>query len=121
MDQKVKLRHIRITPRKANIVAKVIRNKKVSEAVEILKFIPKAASPIMLRLIKSGVAAINRHPETDRDNLFIKELRADMGPILRNAKRFIPRAMGRASKIHVRTSHLTLIISDGKSNEKEEK
>jgi len=80
-----------------------------------LSFVPEAASPIVVKLIKSAVAAAGRHPEVDPAQLYIKEIRTDSGPLMRNARRFIPRAMGRASKIHVRTSHLTLVVSDGKS------
>lgn len=115
MEQKVMARHVRIGSRKVNIVASLLRNKKVDEALNILRFVPKAASPILAKLIKSGVAAASRHPEVDPAGLFIKELRTDGGPMLRNARRFIPRAMGRASKIHVRTTHLTLVLSDGKT------
>jgi large subunit ribosomal protein L22 len=115
MDQKVVARHLRIGPRKVNIVAELVRRKKVDEALNILRFVPKAASPILAKAIKSAVAAASRHPEVDPANLFIKEIRTDFAGLLRNAKRFVPRAMGRASKIHARTTHLTLVVSDGKS------
>jgi len=115
MDQKVMVRYVKIGPRKVRIVADLIRKKRVDEALNILKFVPKAASPILSRLVKSAVAAATRRPEIDPASLFIKELRADGGPMQRNAKRFIPRAMGRASKIHNRTAHVTLVVSDGKS------
>jgi len=103
-------------PRKLNIVAGLIRKKKVDEAMNILRFVTKAASPVLSKLLKAAVAAAGRHPGIDPAALFVKELRADGGPLVRNAKRFIPRAMGRASKIHVRTTHLTLVVSDGKSS-----
>jgi large subunit ribosomal protein L22 len=115
MDQKVIARYLRIGPRKINIVAALIRKKKVDDALAILRFIPKAASPILTKAIKSAVAAASRHPEIDPANLFVKEIRTDGAGLLRNAKRFIPRAQGRASKIHVRTTHLTLVVSDGKT------
>jgi large subunit ribosomal protein L22 len=115
MEQKVMARHVGIGPRKVNIVAGLIRKKKVDEALNILRFVPKAASPMLVKLLKSAVSAASRHPEVDPANLFIKELRTDGGPLMRNARRFIPRAQGRASKIHKRTSHLTLVVSDGKA------
>jgi len=117
MDQKVMARYVRIAPRKVGIVAALIRKKNVNEALNILQFVPKAASPILTRLLKSAVAAANAKPAVDTNKLFIKELRADQGPLQRNAKRFIPRAMGRASKIHKYTSHLTLVVSDGQQAE----
>lgn len=115
MEQKVMARHVRMGPRKVNVVAKLIRRKRVDEALNILRFVPKAASPVLFKLIKSAVAAAERRADVDPAALFIKEIRTDGGPMMRNARRFIPRAMGRASKIHVRTSHLTLVVSDGKT------
>jgi large subunit ribosomal protein L22 len=117
MDKKVMARYVRITPRKVNVVANLIRNKKVDEALNMLLFLPKAASPILSRLIKSAIAAAGQTPEMDVTALTIKEVRADMGGQLRNARRFIPRAMGRASKIRVETTHITLVVSDGKTVE----
>lgn len=117
MEQKVMARYVSMGPRKVNVVAALLRKKRVDEALTMLQFVPKAAAPVLLRLIKSGVAAAGRHPNVDVTKLFIKELRADGGPLLRNAKRFIPRAMGRASKIHNRTAHVTLVVSDGQSTD----
>jgi len=114
MDQKVIARYVRIAPRKVNIVADLIRKKRVDEALNILQFVPKAAAPILTRLLKSAIAAAGQHPEVDPAALFIKEIRADAGGQMRNARRFIPRAMGRASKIRVETTHLTVVVSDGK-------
>lgn len=116
MNQKVVARFIRIGPRKVKIVADLIRRKKVDEALNILRFVPKAASPILSRLLKSAIAAAGKNSEVNPAALYIKELRADTGPQVRNAKRFIPRAMGRASKIRVNTSHITLIVSDEKAD-----
>ncbi len=117
MDQQVSARRVRIGPRKVNVVAALIRRKPVDEALNILRFVPKAAAPILSKLIKSAVAAAGRHPEVDPARLFIKEIRTDQGGLARNARRFVPRAMGRASKIHPRTAHLTLVVSDGKPAE----
>ncbi len=121
MDQKVMARHLRIAPRKVGIVAALIRNKNVNEALNVLQFVPKAASPILTRLLKSAIAAAGQRPNVDANRLFIKECRADQGPLQRNAKRFVPRAMGRASKIHNHTAHVTLVVSDGKTETTEVK
>ena len=121
MDQKVMARYVRIAPRKVGIVAALIRRKNVNEALNILQFVPKAASPILTRLVKSGIAAATQRSAVDANKLFIKELRSDQGPLQRNAKRFISRAMGRASKIHKFTSHLTLVVSDGEKETTEVK
>jgi large subunit ribosomal protein L22 len=115
MEQQVSARRVRIGPRKVNLVAALVRRKRVDEALNILSFVPNAGAPILAKLIKSAVAAAGRHPEVDPAALFIKEIRADQGGLVRNARRFIPRAMGRASKIHPRTAHVTLVVSDGKT------
>ncbi|MBN1594564.1 50S ribosomal protein L22 [candidate division FCPU426 bacterium] len=117
MDKKVMARYVKVTPRKVKVVADLIRKKKVDEALNILQFLPKAASPVLIRLIKSAVAAVGQHADIDPAALFIKEIRTDAGGQVRNARRFVPRAMGRASKIRVETSHLTLVVSDGKAAE----
>jgi large subunit ribosomal protein L22 len=117
MDKKVMARYVRITPRKAKVVADLVRYKKLDEALNILRFLPKAASPILIRLINSAIAAVSRDPDINPETLFIKEVRADSGGQMRNARRFIPRAMGRASKIRVETTHFTLVVSDGKAVE----
>ena len=57
MDQKVMARHVQLGPRKLNIIAELIRRKRVDEALNILHFVPKAGSPVLTRLLKSAVAA----------------------------------------------------------------
>jgi len=100
------LRYIRISPRKVRIVLNLVRNKRIGEAIGILKNTPKAASPIILKLLNSAIANAVNNNGLDVDNLYIKEAYANQGPTL---KRIRPRAQGRANRINKRTSHITIV------------
>ncbi|AQY49894.1 50S ribosomal protein L22 [Listeria weihenstephanensis FSL R9-0317] len=102
-------RTVRIAPRKVRLVMDLVRGKQVGEAVAILKLTPKAASPIIEKVLKSAVANAEHNYDLDVNNLVISEAFVDEGPTL---KRFRPRAMGRASAINKRTSHITVVVSE---------
>ena len=105
MISTAKLRHLRIAPRKVRLVADLVRGKNVEEALNILQFTEKRSARSLAKLLKSAVANANEKPGVDIDRLFIKTLMVDGGPTI---KRFRPRAMGRATPILKRTSHVTL-------------
>jgi large subunit ribosomal protein L22 len=86
-----------------------IKGKKVEEALHLLSFAPQKGAFLLKKLINSAVANAEQNSDIDVDNLYIKRIFADEGPTL---KRFRPRAMGRATKIRKRTSHLTVILSE---------
>jgi large subunit ribosomal protein L22 len=86
-----------------------IRGMKVDEALKLLSFSPQKGAAILKKLVHSAVANAEANSEIDVDTLFVKRIFADEGPIL---KRFRPRAMGRASRIRRRTSHLTVILDE---------
>ena len=102
-------KYIRVSPRKTRLLMKEIRGKKVHEALNLLTFAPQRGAPIVRKLINSALANASQYPDIDVDNLFIKHIYADEGPTL---KRFRPRAMGRATRIRRRTSHLTVILDE---------
>jgi len=102
-------RYIRITPRKVRIVINLIRGKNVNEALAILKYTPKSASPVVEKLLKSAIANAENNLSMNRDNLYVAEIYADQGPTL---KRFMPRAKGSASRILKRTSHITVVLDE---------
>ncbi|MCP1146465.1 50S ribosomal protein L22 [Lysinibacillus endophyticus] len=104
-------RTVRIAPRKVRLVVDLIRGKQVGEAVAILRHTPKAASPVVEKVLKSAVANAEHNYELDVNNLVVSEVFVDEGPTL---KRFRPRAQGRASAINKRTSHITLVVSEKK-------
>lgn len=107
-------RHTRVTPRKARQVADLIRRKNVADALGILMFTKKRAAGVLAKVVKSAVANATQKGRVDVEKLVIRKIDVDAGPMLRNAKRFIPRAMGRASAIHHRTSHIKVVVSDEK-------
>lgn len=104
-------RTVRIAPRKVRLVVDLIRGKQVGEAVAILRHTPKAASPVVEKVLKSAVANAEHNYDLDPNNLYISEVYVDEGPTL---KRYRPRAQGRASAINKRTSHITVVVSEKK-------
>lgn len=109
MDAKAHARSIRIAPRKAKLVIDLIRGKQVGDAIAILRHTPKAASPIVEKLLNSAIANAEHNYSLDVNKLVITEAFVNQGPTM---KRFRPRAMGRASRINKRTSHITLVVSE---------
>ena len=101
------LRHLRMSPRKVRLVVDLVRGKPVEEALNILTFSPKAAARPVVKLLKSAVANADSKGEMDVDRLFIKTAFVDEGPTWR---RWLPRAMGRATRIRKRTSHITVVL-----------
>jgi large subunit ribosomal protein L22 len=86
-----------------------VRGKKVEEAIRMLTFSPQKGARLLRKLINSAVANAEANKEFDVDTLFIKKIFADEGPTM---KRFRPRAMGRATRIRKRMSHLTVILDE---------
>ena len=100
-------RHVRISARKVKTVIDLIRGKQVAEAQAILMATPKAASPVVDKLLKSAIANAENNLDLSRDGLYVAEVFADQGPTL---KRFRPVSKGRATRIRKRTSHITVIL-----------
>src|SRR6478736_6397648 len=111
MEAKAVAKTVRIAARKVRLVADLIRGKQVGEAVAILRLTPKAASPVVEKVLKSAIANAEHNYEMDVNNLVISEAYVNEGPTL---KRFRPRAQGRASAINKRTSHITIVVSEKK-------
>ncbi len=108
-EAKAHVKFIRIAPRKAQLVADLIRGKQVGEAIAILRHTPKAASPILEKLLNSAIANAEHNFQMDVNKLYVSQAFVNQGPTM---KRFRPRAMGRASRINKRTSHITLAVSE---------
>lgn len=109
MEARAILKYVRISSRKVNIVNNLIRGKKVADAFSILKFTPKAASPILEKLLKSAVANAENNHNMNVDNLIVSEVYATQGPTL---KRFMARAQGRGVSILKRSSHITVVVKE---------
>ena len=105
-------RYVRTSARKARLVCDHIRGKDVSEARAILAFTPRGAAKPWLKLLESAVANAEHNHELVGDELRIAAIYADEGPTL---KRYRPRAMGRATRIRKRTSHLTITLTPKES------
>jgi ribosomal protein L22 len=105
-------RYVRTSARKARLVCDHIRGKDVAEARAILAFTPRAAAKPWLKLLESAVANAEHNHELVGEELRIAAVHADEGPTL---KRFRPRAMGRATRIRKRTSHLTITLTPKES------
>ena len=109
MEAKATLRYARISPRKVKIVCDLIRGKSVAQATAILMNTPKAASELMLKLLKSAAANAENNHAMDPEKLYVSATYANPGPII---KRMMPRAQGRAYRINKRTSHITIAVSE---------
>ncbi|MBM7615298.1 50S ribosomal protein L22 [Alkaliphilus hydrothermalis] len=109
MEARAIAKYVRIATRKAQQVVDVVRGKQVDEALAILKFTPKAAAPIVYKVIQSAVANAENNHNMDREKLFVTEIFANQGPTM---KRFRPRAMGRATTIRKRTSHIGVVLKE---------
>jgi len=86
-----------------------VRGKKVEEALNLLAYAPQRGARIVKKLIDSAVANAQENASLDVDALYIAKIYADEGPIL---KRWRPRALGRATRIRKRTSHLTVVLNE---------
>jgi ribosomal protein L22 len=105
-------KYVRTSARKARLVCDHIRGKDVAEARSILAFTPRAAAKPWLKLLESAVANAEHNHELVGEDLRIVAVHADEGPTL---KRYRPRAMGRATRIRKRTSHLTITLTPKES------
>ena len=109
MEARAYLRYVRISPRKVKIVCDLLRGKDVAQARAILRHTPKSASEPLAKLLKSVVANAENNHSMNGDALYISQIFACPGPIL---KRGMPRAKGRMDRIDKRSSHITIAVSE---------
>jgi|SRR6056297_2603655 len=107
METQAKLKNARLSPRKARLVVDMVRGKGIQEALNTLQFSPQKTAPVLSKLLKSAVANAEQKGVADVDQLFVKTVMVDQGPVLR---RFMPRAQGRATRIRKPTSHITVVL-----------
>jgi len=108
MEGKASLKFVRIAPRKLRVVLDAIRQKPVELALAQLSHSDRGAASVVHKLLASAVANVGQGADVDTSDLYVSEAWADQGPTL---KRFRPRAMGRATQIQKKTSHVTLVVS----------
>lgn len=111
MEARAVLRGVRLSPQKARLVADLVRGKPVSQAAEVLEFTTKRAAGILRKVLLSAVANAENNAGADIDELRITRVFVDEGPRL---KRFHARAKGRGARIIKRTSHITVVVGNGR-------
>jgi large subunit ribosomal protein L22 len=105
---RARARYVRCAPRKARLVIDHIRGKSVEEARAILRHTPRAASRDVLKVLESAIANAENNHELTADELSVTQAYVDEGPTI---KRYQPRALGRATRIRKRTSHMTIELT----------
>jgi large subunit ribosomal protein L22 len=109
MEVKASLQYARVGEQKARLVADLVRDKGVDEALKILTYLNKKSASMMKKLIESAVANAEYKKTINVDTLYVKHISVGQGPTL---KRFRPRAQGRASGIKKRTSHINVVLDE---------
>ncbi len=109
MEVKASLIYARIGSQKARLVADVVRGMDVNQAIRSLTFMKQKGAVLIKKLIESAVANAENKKVIDIDNLYVKTITVDMGP---PAKRFRPRAQGRAFQVKKKQSHINVILDE---------
>ena len=111
MESSAHLRHLRMAPRKISVVVTLVRGMPVARALSTLQFTRRAAARPVKKLIESAVANATDTSKcsVDIDKLWVKSISVDQGP---TARRYLPRAMGRATRVNKKTSHIHVVLSD---------
>jgi large subunit ribosomal protein L22 len=100
-------RYVRVAPRKARLVADQVRGKQIDDALALLRFSPRGAARDIGKLIESAAANAENNHDLVADEMRVAEITVDEGPTLR---RYRPRALGRATPINKRTSHIAVAL-----------
>jgi large subunit ribosomal protein L22 len=109
MEWESTLRYARISARKARLVADLVRGMPVGSALGVLQFAPKKAAGMIRKVVQSALGNATQSAGVNEDKLIISRITVDEGP---TAKRWSPRAMGRATRIRKRTSHICVALTE---------
>lgn len=109
MEVTARLRYARLSPQKGRLVADQVRGLPVEDALDLLRFSPRKAARILHKVLESAVANAEHNEGADIDELEVKRVFVDQGPV---HKRWKPRARGRVNRIAKPTSHITVTVSD---------
>ena len=109
MEVKAVTKYIRISPFKLRAPIEALKGKQVEEALNLLKFMPLKSAGIISKTLKSAIANADHNNDMDVDDLIVKNIVVDHGPML---KRFRARARGRGARILKRTSHITVTVAE---------
>ncbi|MCB0309164.1 MAG: 50S ribosomal protein L22 [Bdellovibrionales bacterium] len=102
-------KYLRVPPRKARLVADLIKGKQAKEATVILKYTPNKSAKMIDSILKSAISNVTFDGKVDEKNLFVREVVVNPGPTI---KRYNPRAQGRADRMNRRTSHITVVLDE---------
>jgi large subunit ribosomal protein L22 len=108
-------RWARIAPRKARLLADLVRGLPANDALAVLENHPRRAALMLRKVLKSALANASQDLDVDLNALVVHEARIDMGPLLNGRRRWRPRAMGRATPINKRTSHLRIGLREAEA------
>ncbi len=111
------LKNLRVSPSKANIVLEMIRGKKASEAINILKFSPKGIAKDISKILSSAISNAENNHQLDIDILKVSEAYCGKGMVM---KRWRPRAKGRAGRINKFFTNVTIKVAEVQDNQKKE-
>lgn len=114
MEVRAITRYVKIAPQKARQVARLLQGKMAAEALGVVELIPRKAARLMEKTLRSAIANAENNHDLDESSLIVKEAIVGAGPTM---KRFRAKARGMAGRIHKRTSHFTIVLS----NEEEER
>lgn len=109
MEAKAIAKYVRVSPRKAQAVADLIRGKSYPEAITILRFTPRRACGVVEKVLKSAGANAKNNYDMNPQELLVAEAFVNQGPTM---KRVMPRARGMADRIRKRTSHITVVLRE---------
>ena len=109
MDVRATHKYLRMTPRKVRLIVDTVRGKPVKQALDMLKFMNRAAAREVAETVKSAAANAEQNNHLDPADLYIAEIFADEAP---TAKRWQPGPRGRANPILKRSSHITVVVRD---------
>jgi len=112
MEARASSKFSRITAQKARLIVDLIRGKSVESALGILEYTPKRGARMVAKTLRSAVANAEHGQRVDVDALYVKRAWVDEGP---TAKRFMPRAHGRATPVFKRSSHITVVVDERRS------
>jgi large subunit ribosomal protein L22 len=109
MEARAVRRYAQLSAQKARLVVDLIRGKSVEDALGVLEYLPKRGARLVAKTLRSAVANAEHEQRVDVDVLYVKQAWVDEGP---TAKRFLPRAHGRATPLFRRTSHITIVVDE---------
>ena len=109
MEVRASVQRVRVSPRKARLVVDLVRGKKVSDAIAMLRFVPNKAAEDIEKLLRSVSANAENNYDLDPQDLWVKAIYADDAPQMR---RFKPKSRGRVGKILRRSCHITVIAEE---------